>query len=264
MLRTGSLGLDILLGGGWKAGTINEIWGPPGSGKTTLAEHAIWELPPGQNALWVSMGTEVPHRPSGAAFAQPKYAEQAFYIMNLVAGCGTELIVVDSANGLVRKAELEGDPNYTPHPQREYREELNRLKETCQASGTIVLFLSKPRDRDRQPIRGTGISEKAKDRVHLDVVHQHQDETRDIRAFAKSNQEHAAFRIEPGSGIDWADELFRLGVRYNRINNNGTWYAFKGTSKLIVQGVKQGAGLLRERADLAVHLDEEIRTLAEI
>ena len=260
-LRTGSLGLDILLGGGWKPGTINEIWGPPGSGKTTLAEHAVWELDNSKTALWVSMGTEIPHRPTGAMLCQPRNAEKAFFIMSTAVMGDVSLIVVDSANGLVRQAELDGDPDYVPHPQREYKDELNRLKEACKMHGAIVIFLSKPRDRDRQPVRGTGISEKAKDRVRLSIVHQHQDETRDVEAWVHGKDDSTAFRIVPGTGIDWADELARLAVRYEIAKKAGSWYEIYDDR---FQGIREFSGSIRDNAHLAIAIDEHIRHLAGI
>ncbi len=46
VIPTGSIGLDLALGvGGYPKGRVVEIYGPESSGKTTLAIHAIAEVP---------------------------------------------------------------------------------------------------------------------------------------------------------------------------------------------------------------------------
>lgn len=262
MLRTGSLGLDILLKGGWKPGTVNEIWGEPGSGKSTLAEHAVWSLQDGKS-LWMSLGQDRPHRSLGpqAMVCQPRNAEQAFWIMDTCVRGDVALIVVDSANGLVRQAEIDGDPDYVPHPQREYKDELNGLKVGCKSSGAIVLFLSKPRDRDRQPVRGTGISEKAKDRVELRIAHQYQDDTRDIKVTVKGADDHTSIRMEPGLGIDWSLELAHLAVRYEVVEKIGNWYE---TGHARFHGIKALAEAIEDDSRYAGYVEDAVRNLAEI
>ena len=44
LFSSGSLSLDLALGGGFPKGRIIEIYGPESSGKTTLALHAISEI----------------------------------------------------------------------------------------------------------------------------------------------------------------------------------------------------------------------------
>jgi hypothetical protein len=258
-IRTGSLGLDILLDGGWKRGALHDIWGEPGSGKTTLAEHAIWELEPGQRALWMSLGRELPHRPTGAAVGQPRNAEQAFYIMETVLGGSIDLVIVDSANGLIRKREMDGDPDYEPHPQREYKDELTSLKKVCKNNNSTVIFLSKPRDRDRQPIRGTGISEKAHTRVELRVVHQYQAENRDIRASARqgfgNDVGSTIFHMRPGTGIDWALEMAKLAVHYGVAEQRGSWIYCTPER---YHGMTEFANEIEANTRLAVALDARI------
>ena len=261
-LRTGSLGLDVLLGGGWKPGTINEIWGGPSSGKSTLAEHAVWELAPGKKALWLSMGTEIPHRPSGALVAQPRNAEQAFWIMETAVIGSVDLVIVDSANGLVRKAELDGDPDYVPHPQREYKDELNRLKDACRAGGAIVIFLSKPRENDRQPVRGTGISEKARDRVRLKVTYAGQNGSKVIEAWVHGRDDaNTLLAISPGTGINWSDELANLAIIHGLASRSGSWIECDYER---YHGIDAFAREIHDNTRLAVDLDDHVRRLTGI
>lgn len=53
-LPTGSVSLDILLGGGWRKGAVSELYGPPDSGTTTVALRtiaAVQRACPGQIAV---------------------------------------------------------------------------------------------------------------------------------------------------------------------------------------------------------------------
>lgn len=252
---TGSLGLDILLGGyGWERGYIHEIWGEPGSGKTTLAQHAVYEIGGGELAVWVVAGSEIPQRPMRAAIARADNAEHAFGIVSTSVIGGASLVVVDSANGLIRKRELDGDPTYTPHPQREYRQELNELKAECKAFNSTVIFLSKPRDRDRQPIRGTGISEKARTRVQLVVSHEYQNGDKQVKAWVKDD--NTGFLVKPGTGLDWCRELTSLAIRYNVVESSGSWFTYQNFRW---HGIEAFRAEIENNARLAVDLETLIR-----
>ena len=222
MIRTGSIGIDIALGGGWRPGTMNEIWGDPGAGKTVLALHTVESVTrAGHNTLWIDTVDGVAHMDNAprVIVARPRNAEQAFRMADMA--CLEEpsisLVVIDSSERLVRRRELAGDPTFVPHPQREYKDELTHLRANARASGTTVLFVGQPRDKEREPVRGTGISEKVAYRVHLhpDVVHQ--DGSREIQATVKDvarktvTHDAARFTVRPGKGIDQALELAMVG-----------------------------------------------------
>jgi recombination protein RecA len=272
VIPTGSIGIDIALGGGWHEGTMNEIWGDTGSGKTVLALHTVESMTRvGKHTVWIDTVDGVAHMDSAprVIVCRPRHAEHAFFVA--IRACdelSIGLIVFDSANMLVRENELNGDPTYVPHPQREYREELNYLKAAAQSSGTTVLFVSQPRDKERQPIRGTGISEKVKYRVHLhpDVIHQ--DGSREIQATVKDVpgkkvvHEAARFTIRPGEGIDQARELTDEAAKRNVIHKSGSWYHWpEGVS---AHGAREMAAELRKRPHMMHEVDKQIRAFAGI
>ena len=65
MISTGSIGMDVALRGGWRPGTMNEIWGDSGSGKTILALHTVESVTrAGHNTLWIDTVDGVAHMDS--------------------------------------------------------------------------------------------------------------------------------------------------------------------------------------------------------
>lgn len=269
MIHTGSIGLDIALGGGWRPGTLNEVWGDPGAAKTVLALHSAENaVRAGHEVLWIDLDDGVRHMTTApkVIVGRPHNAEQAFGMAEH--GCRYEdigLVVIDPAQMLVRQRELDGDPDYVPHPQREYARELSSLKRVAKASGTVVLFVSQPRDKEREPVRGTGISEKVHYRVHLhpDVVHQ--DGERLIQATLKNmlskqvTHDAALFSVSPGKGINQARELVVEGLRWGVIIQRGTWLAWNNTQAQGTDGMARSLSSAQLR-----DLEDEIRINAGI
>jgi recombination protein RecA len=254
-ISTGSLGVDGLLSGGWEEGIV-EIWGGPGTGKTTLAQHAVNDLEPPAESLWLSVGQEIPHRAIRASVVAPRSAEEAFTVMTAAMQIGSKLVVVDSANGLVRQAELDGVPGYMPHPQREYAKELLELRNMCEIVHGTAIFLSKPRTNERPPLRGTGVSEKAVQRVNLKIIKSSQDGAKLIEASLKTG-ESCEYVIRPGTGIDWAEELLRTGAEHDIVSKRGSWYVMPDGQR--IQGTDEAVRYVREYPAIAAYLNREIR-----
>lgn len=259
-ISTGSIGVDGLLGGGWSRGFISEIWGGTGTGKTTLAQHTVNDLEPPLESLWISVGTEVPHRAIRASVVAPRTAEEVFSVMTAALQIRAGLVVVDHAGGLIRSREFEGssdfDPWYQPSAHREFKSELGFLWAQCGMSKGIVIFISKPRDHERAPIRGTGISEVAANRVNLKVLKSHQDGSRVIEASLKTG-ESCEYIVRPGSGIDWAEELLRTAAEHGIVTKRGAWYYLPGSSS--VQGNEDAVRYVRDNPAVAAYLNREIR-----
>lgn len=251
--------MDHLLSGGWDEGIV-EIWGGPGTGKTTLAQHTVNDLEPPRESLWISVGAEVPHRKIRASVTALRTAEEVFTTIDAALIIGGGLIVVDSANGLIRSREFEDSPDYEwyykPSPHREFKDELVTVRDRCEQTHGTVIFLSKPRDRERTPIRGTGISEKAVQRVNLKVLASRQDGSKRIEASLKDGSS-CEYWIRPGSGIDWADELLTLGVEHDIVSKRGAWYILPGNHR--VQGADEAVRYVRDYPAIAAYLNREIR-----
>jgi recombination protein RecA len=115
---SGSLSLDIALGGGVPKGRIIEIYGPESSGKTTLALHMIAETQKrngqaafidAEHALDVQYAKRIGVNIDNLLVSQPDDGEAALEITErLVRSGGVDLIVIDSVAALTPRAEIEG------------------------------------------------------------------------------------------------------------------------------------------------------------
>ncbi|MGP8246692.1 MAG: hypothetical protein ACLQVN_19500 [Bryobacteraceae bacterium] len=159
LLPTGFAVLDQALGGGLPRGGIVEIFGPPASGKTTLALAIIANLERrGGGAAWIdaehSFDPALPAR-SGLSLARlpvvrPESAEQAFSMALSLAGSGAiDLLAVDSAAALVPSLELEtGLGDSGPGLQgRVLSAGLRKLAPGIAKTNCVVLFLNQIRSR---------------------------------------------------------------------------------------------------------------------
>lgn len=118
-MPSGSIGLDIALGGGVPKGRVIEVFGPESSGKTTLALHMIAEVQrtggvagfiDAEHALDPVYAKNIGVDIDNLYISQPDNGEQALSIAETMINSGAiDVIVVDSVAALVPKAEIEGD-----------------------------------------------------------------------------------------------------------------------------------------------------------
>ncbi|MBI5906421.1 DNA recombination/repair protein RecA, partial [Candidatus Saccharibacteria bacterium] len=116
---TGSLSLDMALGGGLPKGRVIEIYGPESSGKTTLSLHAVAEVQKlggvaayvdAEHALDPAYAQRIGVKTEDLLLSQPDNGEQALEVVEaLVRSNAVDIIVVDSVAALVPQAEIEGD-----------------------------------------------------------------------------------------------------------------------------------------------------------
>lgn len=154
---SGSLSLDMALGGWYAKWRIVEIYWPESSGKTTLTLHAIAEM---QKAGWVAAFIDAEHAldPTYAAkigvdtdnllISQPDYWEQALEIVDsLVRSWAVDLIVVDSVAALTPKAEIEWDmgDSHMWLQARLMSQALRKITWAISRSWTTVIFINQIR-----------------------------------------------------------------------------------------------------------------------
>ena len=154
---SGSLGLDLALGGGYAKGRIVEIYGPESSGKTTLTLHAIAEIQKAggtaafidaEHALDPKYAAKIGVDTDNLIISQPDYGEQALEITEaLVRSAAVDLIVVDSVAALTPKAEIEGDmgDSHMGLQARLMSQALRKITWIASTTWTTIIFINQIR-----------------------------------------------------------------------------------------------------------------------
>ncbi len=125
VISTGSLKLDIALQiGGYPSGSIIEISGPMGSGKTVLAQHAVAEAQlSGGKCGWIDadqmfciqMAKYIGVNPDTLYYSNSNNTEQALGILQILAKCGSfSLVVLNSIQTLIPNSETRFGENRQP------------------------------------------------------------------------------------------------------------------------------------------------------
>lgn len=158
VISSGILPLDVALGiGGYPKGRIVEIFGPEGSGKTTIALCAIAEA---QKAGGIAAFIDAEHAldPRLAKtlgvdienlyLAQPDSGEQALYILDQMVRTGAvDIVVVDSVAALTPQAEIDGriGESQMGLQARLMSYSLRRLASIIAKTNCIVVFINQLR-----------------------------------------------------------------------------------------------------------------------
>ena len=154
---TGSISLDLALGGGIPKGRIIEVFGPESSGKTTLTLHMISEAQKAggmaafidaEHALDPEYARRIGVDLDSLLVSQPDSGEQALEIAEtLVRSNAIDLIIVDSVAALTPKAEIEGEmgDSHMGLQARLMSQALRKLTAAISKSKTTVVFINQLR-----------------------------------------------------------------------------------------------------------------------
>lgn len=285
-IPTGALSLDLALGvGGLPKGRIIEIFGPEGSGKTTLALNAIAEAQKkggvcafvdAEHALDPEYAERIGVKTKDLLLSQPDTGEQALEIVDqLVRSKGISIIVVDSVAALTPAREIEGDMGDT-HIGLQARlmsQALRKLTAIAAKSDTIIIFINQIRMKigvtfGSPETTPGGRALKFYSSVRLDVRRIAQikkgDEVKGGRVKVKvvKNKVGAPFKVAEfdlmyDEGITKEGELLALGEKYNLLEK-------KGGGNYVYQEHKLGRGydaarsFLKENKPIAKELHDKI------
>jgi len=285
---TGSLSLDLALGGGIPRGRIIEVYGPESSGKTTLTLHAIAECQKqggtaafidAEHALDPSYARRIGVDVDNLLLSQPDNGEQALEIVEtLVRSNAVDLIVVDSVAALVPRAEIEGDmgDSHMGLQARLMSQALRKLTGVISRSKATVIFINQIRMKIGvmfgNPETTTGGNAlKFYASVRLDIRR-----TSQIKAGEEVVGNHckvkvvknkvappfriAEFDIMYNKGISASGDVLDLAVKYDIVEKAGAWYAYK--NEKIGQGREASKSYLEENPKVMAELDKKVREAA--
>ena len=159
-ISTGSLALDLALGVcGLPRGRIVEIYGPEGSGKTTVSLHVIAEAQKAgglvafidaEHALDPAYAKALGVNIDDLLVSQPDTGEQALEITDTLTRSGAlDVIVIDSVAALVPRAELEGEmgDSHVGLQARLMSQALRKLTGNVSRTRTVLIFINQIREK---------------------------------------------------------------------------------------------------------------------
>jgi recombination protein RecA len=287
-IPTGSIALDEALGtGGFPRGRVIEIYGPEGSGKTTVALQAVANA---QKAGGIAAFIDAEHAldPEYARrigvdtdhllVSQPDNGEQALQIADMLAMSGkVAIVVIDSVAALVPRAEIEGEmgDQHVGLQARLMSQALRKLTGHLAGSKTAAIFINQLREKvgvmfGSPETTSGGKALKFYASVRLDVrrIETLKNGTEPVGNRVKikvvKNKLAAPFRTAEtdilfGLGFSWAGELIDLGVAEGVVRKSGAWYTYDGGQ--LGQGKENARAFLvrEENAATAAEIDAKIR-----
>jgi recombination protein RecA len=160
VIPTGAISLDVALGiGGHPRGRVVEIYGPEGSGKTTVALHAVANAQKGggiaafidaEHALDPEYAKNLGVDTDALLVSQPDTGEQALEIADmLIRSSAIDVIVIDSVAALVPRAEIEGEmgDSHVGLQARLMSQALRKLAGALNQTKTTAIFINQLREK---------------------------------------------------------------------------------------------------------------------
>lgn len=285
-ISSGSLGLDIALGGGFPRGRVVEIYGPESSGKTTMTLQAIAECQKiggqaafidAEHAMDPGYALKLGVNVQDLLVSQPDTGEQALEIVDmLVRSNAVDIIVVDSVAALTPRAEIEGemgDQHMGLHA-RLMSQALRKLTANIKRSNTLVIFINQIRMKIgvmfgspetttggnalkfyasvRLDIRRTGALKRG------DEIYGNETKVKVVKNKVAPPFKVAEFDILYGEGVSYHGELVDLGAKHKVIEKSGAWYSYNG--ERMGQGKDNVRQFLKDNPAIAKEIDAKLRS----
>lgn len=285
LLPSGSLSLDLALGGGYPKGRIIEIYGPESSGKTTLALHAIAEMQKqggqaafidAEHALDPAYARKIGVKTENLLISQPDNGEQALEICEtLVRSGAVDLIVVDSVAALVPQAEIDGDMGDAQMglQARLMSQAMRKLTGIISKSKATVIFINQIRMKigvmfgnPETTTGGNALKFYASVRMDIRRIGQIKDgediagnrtKIKVVKNKIAAPFRTAEFDIMYNEGISKTGDILDLGVQHGILEKAGAFIKYNGET--LGQGREAVKKLFREKPELMEEIEQKVR-----
>ena len=285
VISTGILSLDIALGvGGLPRGRITEIYGPPGGGKTTIAQQVVVQAQragglcafiDAEHSLDSKYATALGVNVDDLFVNQPDYGEQGLEIAEALIGSGEiDVLVVDSVAALTPKAELDGEmgDSHMGLHARMMSQAMRKLTRVVHQSKAVVIFINQLRFKigvvfGNPEVTTGGEALKFYSGVRIDVrrvsalkdgeeVIGAKTRAKIIKNKVSAPYKQAEFDIIYGLGAQKEGDLVDIGIERGLIEKSGSWLTI-GEQRF--QGRDNAVAGLKEDKELAGKLEAGIR-----
>ncbi|MBT4917169.1 recombinase RecA [Candidatus Peregrinibacteria bacterium] len=290
-ISTGSISLDIALGGGVPRGRIVEIYGPESSGKTTLSIHVVAQAQKAggtcafvdaEHALDPEYARKIGVDVDNLILSQPDSGEQALEIVEtLVRSNAVDVLVVDSVAALTPRAEIDGDMGdaHMGLQARLMSQALRKLTAVVSKSKTTVIFLNQLRMKigvmfgnPETTTGGQALKFYSSVRMDIRAIGKIEDTSaiekelvgNRVRVKIVKNKiappfKTAEFDIMYNKGISYEGDLLDLATKYNIARKAGAFYSY-GDTKL-GQGRENSKNFLRENHKTLEKMAKDVKTI---
>ncbi len=291
-VSSGSISLDLALGGGYPKGRIIEIYGPESSGKTTLCLHAAAEFQKqggmvafvdAEHALDPEYARKVGVDTDNLLLSQPDSGEQALEIVEALVRSGSvDLIVVDSVAALTPRAEIEGAMGDAQMglQARLMSQALRKLTAVTSKMGTTIIFINQIRMKigvmfgnPETTTGGNALKFYASVRVEIRKGSKIEQGTGDnkeahgngARIKVVKNKVAPPFKTAEvdilfNEGISRMGDLIEVATKMDIIQKSGAFYSYTGTK--LGQGKQNAVDFLKNNLDLASEIEGLVREKA--
>jgi len=288
-ISTGSLTLDIALGGGLPMGRIVEIYGPEASGKTTLTLEAIAAAQrAGKQCAFIDaehaldpiyakdLGVDI----DNLLISQPDTGEQALEIVDALSRSGAvDVIVVDSVAALTPKAELEGDmgDSHMGLQARMLSQAMRKITGNLKKSNCMCIFINQIRMKigvmfgsPETTTGGNALKFYASVRLDIrrigavkegDVIVGNETRIKVVKNKIAPPFKQAELQIIFGKGFNKLGEIVDLGVIHEIVDKAGAWYSYNGSK--IGQGKAKSQIFLKENKKILEEITAKILKAVE-